>query len=499
VFYSCANEATKGVKNKGFAALGLFISAMSFIYGNWVFLIHHICGEWLWKPLELIQGARMIADMHEVRVIFNWTGGGLVFAYWVEALALIIGLVCGVNQDGDKPKKECKESNEPASETKKVSSTVVLLEALMGTLFSGCSSEKTKYVLPDSEAVAEWANSQNWEQYEDGKTFLVKNLNGTTYIGIGIAEVPKNEKLIKLNQMRTKALAIKALFNEVEEEIEDPSSVAVVYDEDVDVKGIKKQITIVATSSGRIGGKKYQKKGMDKAEGVIKYISGVDDIAKLGITEGYDCDAKRFVATGRVEVETGDGHSIDVLRVGSVLQFLAEVARFKKAELKHVESEETPRGGKKVNNSSLITSTSSLIVNDLKIINKTFWQTSVKQVSGVSVLESLIEEATELYVSGALLASYSYTESDSDTSSKSKVFSKEPNYDKFMSDLAKSGLNIKVLSERVSCEMPRKMMGNQIDDDLELVKKALNVKGGHIEWESIIMLEDKNGVLRPMK
>ena len=251
VFYSCANEATKGVKNKGFAALGLFISAMSFIYGNWVFLIHHICDEWLWKPLELIQGARMIADMHEVRVIFNWTGGGLVFAYWVEALALIIGLVCGVNQDGDKPKKECKESKDFASETKKVSSTVVMLVALMGALFSGCSSEKTKYVLPDSEAVAEWANNQNWEEYEDGKTFLAKNLNGTTYIGIGIAEVPKNEKLIKLNQMRTKALAIKALFNEVEEEIEDPSVVAVVYNEDVDVKGVKKQITVVATATSR--------------------------------------------------------------------------------------------------------------------------------------------------------------------------------------------------------------------------------------------------------
>jgi hypothetical protein len=189
--------------------------------------------------------------MHEVRVIFNWTGGGLVFAYWVEALALIIGLVCGVNQDGDKPKKECKESKDFASETKKVSSTVVMLVALMGALFSGCSSEKAKYVLPDSEAVAEWANNQNWELYEDGKTFLVKNLNGTTYIGIGIAEVPKNEKLIKLNQMRTKALAIKALFNEVEEEIEDPSVVAVVYNEDVDVKGIKKQITIVATATSR--------------------------------------------------------------------------------------------------------------------------------------------------------------------------------------------------------------------------------------------------------
>ena len=245
----------KDIKNdseENFIGLGILVGGLAFVYGNWVFLIHHICGEWLWGPLELIKGARMVADMHEVRVLFNWTGGGLVFAYWVEALVLIFGPLIAFatslpSASSEENKKEVAPSKEESTGTK----AVVMLVAAMGLFLSGCSSDEPTYMLPDSEAVAEWANNQNWEQYENGKTFLVKNLNGTTYIGIGIAEVPKNEKLIKLNQMRTKALAIKVLFNEVEEEIEDPSVVAVIYDEDVDVKGVKKQITVVATATSR--------------------------------------------------------------------------------------------------------------------------------------------------------------------------------------------------------------------------------------------------------
>jgi hypothetical protein len=226
LFGTLCAQIAKDIKNDNEEAsvgFGILVGGIAFVYGNWVFLIHHICGEWLWGPLELIKGARMVADMHEVQVLFNWTGGGLVFAYWVEVLVLILGpLFAFMTSLPSASNKENKEESSPSKGETKAANVAILLVAAMGLFLSGCSSDEPTYMLPDSEAVAEWANNQNWEQYENGKTFLVKNLNGATYIGIGIAEVPKNEKLIKLNQMRTKALAIKVLFNEVEEDIEDP-------------------------------------------------------------------------------------------------------------------------------------------------------------------------------------------------------------------------------------------------------------------------------------
>jgi hypothetical protein len=202
---------------------------------------------------------------------------------------------------------------------------------------------------------------------------------------------------------------------------------------------------------------------------VNMHISGVDDIAELGWSEGYDFERKIYIATGMVSVQTGKGASIDLLRIGAVIDFLGEMAEWKNTEIK-------------IDNYKEYVSSSALLeVENLKIVSK-------EELIGSSK-KSIIE----LYIGGNLFASY-YDVMINDSLCDASILCKEQSYEKFIACLAKSGLPIKVVSERMECELPNKF-AEQMNDGLDFAKRAINIKGGEIMWESVIVLNDKDGVL----
>lgn len=256
-------------KNVSMAAVSGLICGIAGEYGNLVFSIHSAFDVWIWNSQELIQAARMLADMHEIRVLFiGWTGSGLAFMYWIEAAILVLGAVgvaYSVASDGGKKESSTKERE--SVDAGKVATAMLVLG--MGLLMTGCSSdEQTNKLpdeqtnkLPDEQAVSAWVSKQDWKQYEIGKTFRKESLNGETYIGVGITVVPETEKLKKANLIRTKVLAMRAILNEIE--IEDPSNVAVILDDVVEVSGEQRLVIVLATRFGNVAGENIASPTMD--------------------------------------------------------------------------------------------------------------------------------------------------------------------------------------------------------------------------------------------
>lgn len=119
----------------------------------------------------------------------------------------------------------------------------ILTVCIMSACLLGCSKEKPQ-TRPVSEqevkALKGWVAQQKWDSYECGKSVVSVNLGGrTAIVGIGVADIPDNPKLIAPNQKRTAMLAIRALSKEVE--VESLDDVFSVVNVDISVSDGKKR------------------------------------------------------------------------------------------------------------------------------------------------------------------------------------------------------------------------------------------------------------------
>lgn len=80
------------IGNKSLASVGGLICGVVGAYANLVWSVRCEFSIWLFGLGDLMTAMRMIADMREIHLVFiPITGVGLVVAYWIEAIAIVLG------------------------------------------------------------------------------------------------------------------------------------------------------------------------------------------------------------------------------------------------------------------------------------------------------------------------------------------------------------------------------------------------------------------------
>lgn len=80
------------IGNKSLASVGGLICGVVGAYANLVWSVRCEFSIWLFGLGDLMTAMRMIADMREIHLVFiPITGVGLAVAYWIEAIAIVLG------------------------------------------------------------------------------------------------------------------------------------------------------------------------------------------------------------------------------------------------------------------------------------------------------------------------------------------------------------------------------------------------------------------------
>ena len=217
-------------------------------YANPFWTVHDEFGIWLFGLNGLISAMRMVADIHEVSVLFiAFTGVGLSVAYWIESLVILVATI-GYASNGTA--EETATAKDDSSSHKKNLGAAVGICVLSACL-AGCSKTSEKPVNGkgvDRSAIVAWASSQKWEDYIPGWTVEEKCISGSTIaIGIGVSDVPEDKILIEPNQKRTIALALRAIRKKVN--VTSLDDLMVIVNDDFELpNGMKRRVVVVACS-----------------------------------------------------------------------------------------------------------------------------------------------------------------------------------------------------------------------------------------------------------
>ena len=228
VLFSALTAVLKalGCKKGPLRALTALLCGGMAVYANLFWTVQIDLDVTLWGLGDLMTGMRIVADCNEIGVLLiPFTGKGLVFAYWVEAL-VVFGICCGgcleddenekksaddgvAKEDGEEEDKPAKKS---ASGAAKAACAVALLLSA-GCLLTGCSGgDKGPLPEPDPAALEKWVGAQDWKSSPTGWSKQEVTLAGrTVVVGVGCAEIPKSAKLKEANQKRVAILALRGL------------------------------------------------------------------------------------------------------------------------------------------------------------------------------------------------------------------------------------------------------------------------------------------------